>query len=321
MDLIHEGKVKKVYQDPESSDRVVIEFTDIVTAGDGKKREEIEGKGELTCRMTEYLLGYLEGKGIDTHFVRTLEGPQILARKVDIYPVEVVCRNIAAGSFCRRYGVEKGRALEKPLVEFFLKADSLHDPLITEEAITSLGLVTYENLQFMRSVVLSANYYLTELLKQQELTLVDFKLEFGCTEAGHIVVADELSGDTMRVWDNESSSLDKDVFREDKGGLVEVYTKLVDSLTGAKPEEVANRKEIVQVIVKPKVGIKNPPGEVTKKALVRLGFGDAEEVRVGKIFNILLRKPVTSEILNQLNIMNIKLLSNPISEKHEVSFD
>ena len=321
MDLIHEGKVKKVYQDPDSQNRVIIEFTDIVTAGDGEKIEEVEGKGEITCELSEYLFGFLEGKGIDTHFVRTLDGPKMLCRKVTIYPMEVVCRNIAAGSFCKRYRVEKGQALDKPLVEFFLKEDDLHDPLITEEAIRSLGLVSKENLQFMRSVTLSVNYYLFELMKQQGLTLVDFKLEFGCTDAGHIVVADELSGDTMRVWDNDSTSFDKDVFREDKGELVEAYRKLASILKKAKPEQISNRIEMVQVIVKPKIGIKNPPGEVTKKALVRLGFGDAEEVRVGKVFNIFLRRPVTSEILNQLDIMNIKLLSNPISEKHEVSLD
>jgi len=321
MDLIHEGKVKKVFQDLQSPDRVIIEFTDTVTAGDGEKRQEFVGKGILACRMTEYLLGYLEGKGIDTHFVKTLQSSKVLCRKVDIFPVEVVCRNIAAGSFCRRYGIEKGKVLEKPLVEFFLKDDNLHDPLITEEAIIRLGLVTEQNLQFMRCVTLSANYYLSELLKQQDLTLVDFKLEFGRTEAGHTVVADELSGDTMRVWNKNASSLDKDVFREDKGDLIEVYTRLVDSLSRAKPEDVINRTEMIRVIVKPKIGIKNPPGEVTKKALIRLGFGVVDEVRVGKIFNIFLRKPVTSEILTQLNIMNIKLLSNPISEQHEVSLD
>ena len=321
LDLIHEGKVKKVFQDPESPDRVVIEFTDSVTAGDGEKKQDIPGKGELSCRMTEYLLGYLEGKGVDTHFVKAIDGPQVLCRKVDIYPVEVVCRNIAAGSFCRRYGVERGKVLENPTVEFFLKDDDLHDPLITEGAITNLGLVSDENLQFIRSVTLSVNYYLMELLKQEDLTLVDFKLEYGCTKAGHIVVADEISGDTMRVWEKDSASLDEDVFREDIGGLIKVYTKLMDSLLHAKPEDVIDRKELVQVIVKPKEGIKNPPGEVTKKALVRLGFGVADEVRVGKIFNIVLRKPLTSEILTQLNIMNIKLLSNPISEKHEVNLN
>ena len=319
MDLIHEGKVKKVFQDPQSSDRVIIEFKDTAATGEGEKEQKAAGKGVLACKMTEFLLGYLEGKGIDTYFVKALEGPKVLCRKVDIYPVEVVCRNLAAGSFCKRYGVEKGKKLDSPLVEFFLKDDSLNDPLITEDAITRLGFVTYQNLQLMRSVTLSVNYYLSELFKQQNLSLIDFKLEFGCTKAGYIVLADELSGDTMRIWDIKSKSSDKDVFREDKHDLIEVYAKLVDALTHTKPEIVKARQEIVQVIVKPKTGIKNPPGEVTKKALIRLGFGVVDEVRVGKIFSIFLPKPVTSEILSQLNIMNIKLLSNPISEKHEVS--
>ncbi|MFW9926572.1 MAG: phosphoribosylaminoimidazolesuccinocarboxamide synthase [Candidatus Thorarchaeota archaeon] len=318
MDLIREGKVKRVYQDPKSEDRVIIEFTDLVTAGDGEKKSEFKGKGELACQMTEYLLGFLEGKGIDTHFVKALGGPKLLCRKVEIFPVEVVCRNFAAGSFCRRYGFEKGKVLDEPLVEFFLKNDDLHDPLISYSAIRSLGLLSDEDLQFMRSVILSVNYYLTELLKQSGLTLVDFKLEFGRTQAGHVVLADELSGDSMRVWDAQSDSLDKDVFREDKGDLVEVYSKLLDLITQAKSERIPTKKELIQVFVKPKTGIKNPPGEVTKKALLRLGFGEAEDVQVGKVFNIELRRPLSTEILNHLKIMSVKLLSNPISEKHEV---
>lgn len=320
MDLIHEGKVKRVYQDPKSRDNVIIEFTDAVTASDGKKREDIEGKGDLGCRTTEILLGFLEGKGIDTHFLKKLDGPRLLCRKTEIYPIEVVCRNIAAGSFCRRYGVKKGRVLETPIIEFFLKDDKLNDPLITDNAIISLNLVTDEVLQFIHSVTHSVNYYLAELLKQRELTLVDFKLEFGYTKDGHIVLADELSGDTIRIWDKNQASIDKDVFREDKGDLSKVYTTLINELTQTKPEEVRTRREMVQVLVNPKDGIKNPPGDVTKKALVRLGFGEADNVRVGKIFNIYLRKPVTSEVLHHLKIMNVKLLSNPISEKQEVSF-
>ncbi|MFW9962734.1 MAG: phosphoribosylformylglycinamidine synthase subunit PurS [Candidatus Sifarchaeia archaeon] len=320
MDLIHEGKVKRVHQDPKSRDNVIIEFTDVVTALDGKKREKVEGKGDLACSTTEFLLGYLEGKGIDTHFLKKLDGPRLLCRKTEIYPIEVVCRNVAAGSFCRRYGVKKGTVLETPIIEFFLKDDKLHDPLITDNAIIGLNLITSEILQFVQSVTHSVNYYLTELLKQRNLTLVDFKLEFGYTKDRHIVLADELSGDTMRIWGKNQVSMDKDVFREDKGDLSKVYTALMNELTQTKPEEVRNRREMVQVLVNPKDGIKNPPGDVTKKALVRLGFGEADDVRVGKIFNIYLRKPVTSEVLNHLKIMNIKLLSNPISEKQEVSF-
>ncbi len=321
MELIHEGKAKRVFADPDSNNRVIIEFSDSVTAGDGAKKDAFPDKGSIACDISELLFSYLEGKGIDTHYIKRLKGPQLLCKKVTIFPVEVVCRNIAAGSFSKRYGVEKGIKFEKPLVEFFVKDDSLHDPLITMGALTRIGLVSRDVLQFLTRVTLSVNYYLSELLKQQGLTLIDFKLEFGMTEDNTIVLADEISPDTMRIWDNKSTSLDKDVFREGKGDLISVYKKLLDTLRASKPEDVEIVKEVVQVIVEPKSGIKNPPGEVTKKALMRLGFAEVDDVRVGKVFNIILKKPITTEILNHLNIMNVKLLSNPISEKHKVRLE
>jgi phosphoribosylaminoimidazole-succinocarboxamide synthase len=321
MDLIHEGKAKRVYKDPNSKSRVIIEFTDAVTAGDGAKKEAFAGKGAIACDISELLFSYLEGKDIDTHYIKRLKGSQLLCKKATIFPLEVVCRNIVAGSFSKRYGIEKGTRFDQPLVEFFVKNDSLHDPLITMEAITRLGLVSRDDLQFLTRATLSINYYLSELLIQQDLSLVDFKLEFGRTEDETIVLADELSPDTMRVWDCKNTSLDKDVFREEKGDLILTYTKLLDALRRAKPEEVEIAKEVVQVIVEPKLGIKNPPGEVTRKAFIRLGFAEVEEVRVGKVFNIILKKPITSEILNHLNIMNVKLLSNPISEKYKVRLE
>lgn len=321
MDLIHEGKVKRVLQDPDSAERVIIEFTDTVTAGDGEKKEVFTGKGSVACAMSNFLFGYLEGKGIDTHYVRKLTDNQLLCKKVNVFPVEVVCRNIATGSFCRRYGTEKGTEFTRPLVEFFMKDDEFHDPLITEGAIIRLGHAEREQLDFLRSVTISVNHYLTELLKQRNLILVDFKLEFGRTEKGTIVIADEISPDTMRIWDASSSSMDKDVFREDKGDLIATYTEVFEEMKKAKPQDVDPRYETVQVVVEPKLGIKNPPGEVTKKALGRLGFADVEEVRMGKVFTITLKRPITTEILNQLKIMNVKLLSNPISERHKVRIE
>jgi len=321
MALIHEGKVKRVLQDPNSSERVIIEFTDKVTAGDGEKKQEFTGKGAVACDMSHYLFGYLEGKGIDTHYVKKLTDNQLLCKKVTIYPIEVVCRNKAAGSFCRRYGTKKGIEFSEPLVEFFVKNDAYHDPLITAGAINRLGLVNRQDLEFLRSVALSVNYYLRELLQQRNLILVDFKLEFGRTEKGYIVIADEISPDTMRIWDSGASSMDKDVFREDKGDLIATYLKVFEEIKKAKPQDVEPRIERMQVTVEPKSGIKNPPGEVTKKALERLGFADVQEVRMGKIFTISLKRPITSEILNQLTIMNVKLLSNPISENHKVRIE
>jgi phosphoribosylaminoimidazole-succinocarboxamide synthase len=321
MDVIYEGKAKRVFADPTSEDRVIIEFTDSVTAGDGAKKKKFEGKGAIACDISEILFSYLEGKGIDTHYIKRLKGPQILCKKVMIFPVEVVCRNIIAGSFGKRYGIRKGTRFEQPLVEFFVKDDKHHDPLITMGAITRLGLMSRDDLQFLIRVTLSINYYLQELLKQRKLTLVDFKLEFGKTADDTIVVADELSPDTMRVWEGKSTPLDKDVFREGKGDLISAYSKLFNILRTAKPEEVEINREMVQVIVEPKSGIKNPPGEVTRKALLRLGFAEVDDVRVGKVFNITLKNPITTETLNHLNIMNVKLLSNPISEKHRVRLE
>ncbi len=321
MEIIHEGKVKRVLQDPNSEHRVIIEFTDDVTAGDGEKREEFTGKGAIACEMSHFLFGYLEGKGIDTHYVKRISDNQLLCKKVKVFPIEVVCRNITAGSFCRRYGIEKGTVLSEPLIEFFVKKDELHDPLIATGAIIRLGLMTRENLDFIRSAALSVNYYLSELLKQRNLTLVDFKLEFGETEKGYIVLADEISPDSMRIWDSSSSSLDKDVFREDKGDLIQTYSKVLEEMKKAKTQDIEPRLETLQVIVEPKAGIKNPPGEVTKKALGRLGFADVEEVRMGKVFTITMKRPITTEIINQLSIMSVKLLSNPISEKHKVRID
>jgi phosphoribosylformylglycinamidine synthase PurS subunit len=193
--------------------------------------------------------------------------------------------------------------------------------LITPGAIIRLGLMEREQLDFLRSVTLSANYYLSKLLEQRNLKLIDFKLEFGVTEKGYIVLADELSPDSMRIWDSSSKSLDKDVFREGNGDLIQTYTRVLEEMKNAKPQEVESRLETVQVIVEPKGGIKNPPGEVTKKALGRLGFADVEEVRMGKVFTITMKRPITTEILNQLSIMSVKLLSNPISEKHKVRIE
>jgi phosphoribosylformylglycinamidine synthase PurS subunit len=202
-----------------------------------------------------------------------------------------------------------------------VKDDAYHDPLITTDAIIRLGLAKREDLEFLKSVALSVNYYLAELLKQRDLVLIDFKLEFGRTEKGYIVLADELSPDSMRIWDSSATSMDKDVFREDKGDLVATYNKVFEEMKKTKPQDVEQRIELIQVIVESKSGIKNPPGEVTKKALGRLGFADVEEVRMGKVFSITLKRPITTEILNQLAIMNVKLLSNPISETNKVRIE
>ena len=321
MELIHEGKVKRVFKDPENESRVVIEFTDAITAGDGEKREELEKKGELTCDLTEFFMKFLEKKGVRTHLITRLDGPRLRCHRLEIYPIEVVCRNIAAGSFCRRYGIENGTKLQAPLVEFFLKNDELHDPLIGRDAAIELDLATPEELDFMKSITLSVNYYLKELFAQIDLDFVDFKLEFGKDPQDSILLADEISGDTIRVWDEKSESLDKDLFRTSTGDVIEAYTQLLQRLQKTKAEDINALEEMILVTIMPKDGIKNPQGEVARKALNRLGFSDAKDVRMGKVFAITMKKPITTELLKHLELMNVKLLSNPIAEKRQVRFE
>ncbi|MCF2138208.1 MAG: phosphoribosylaminoimidazolesuccinocarboxamide synthase [Candidatus Thorarchaeota archaeon] len=319
--LIHEGKVKRVYADPESEERLIVEFTDAITAGDGAKKEILEGKGTVACDTTEFLLKFLESKGIETHFIKRLDGPKLLCKKASMYPIESVCRNVVAGSFARRYGLETGRSLSRPLVEFFLKDDDLHDPMIAKEAVIRLGIATEEELAFMRRVTLAVNYYLGELFSQVGLRLVDFKLEFGKTSDGKIVVADEISGDTMRVWDKNSQSMDKDIFRKDLGDVVEIYRRLLEKLSNATPESILPLDEVIDVVVMPKEGIKNPPGEVAKKALVRLGYDEILDVRVGKVFRITMSTSISGRSLDHVDEMAEKLLANPIAETTRVRLD
>ncbi|MFW9849525.1 MAG: phosphoribosylaminoimidazolesuccinocarboxamide synthase [Candidatus Thorarchaeota archaeon] len=321
MKLIHQGKAKKVFEDPKSKKNIVIDFTDNVTAGDGKKKDTIKGKGKLSCDLSEFFFKYLGKKGIDTHLMKRLNETQLRCKKVEILPLEVVCRNIAAGSFCKRYGIEKGTQLTSPLVEYFFKDDKLHDPLISEDAAVRLGIANESEMAFMKSVALSVNYFLSELFKQVELTLVDFKLEFGKISSGTILLADEISGDTIRVWNSEGQSYDKDLFRKGEGDITTAYAFLLEKMKETKTRKVETRDESLYVSVMPKDGIKNPPGEVTKKALERLGFNNVTEVRMGKIFEIHISCPITSDLLNQLTLMNLKLLSNPIAEKHKVRME
>jgi phosphoribosylaminoimidazole-succinocarboxamide synthase len=320
LNLIHEGETKRVYADPESEDRVIIEFTDNVRPEEKKRKETLAGKGQISCDMSYLLFGFLEGKGIDTHLVKSLKGPKLLCQKAEIIPIDLVCRNVAAGVFCSSYDVEEGQQFDSPLIEMFLRKPDHSDSLITPEVAVALGHVDSQVMGLMASVARSANHYLTQLLAQVGLDLVDLMLRFGKTADGHVVLAGELSADTMRIWDSSTKPKKRDPLRTTEN-LVEAYRKLYDDIKRAKGELVPQEQGVVEVVVEPKKGIKNPPGEVTRRALLRLGFAEVAEVRVGKLFKVMLKGPMTSEVLKQLNIMGIKLLSNPISESHQVRLE
>lgn len=230
MNLIVDGKAKKVMS--LNDNEVVIYFKDTATAGNGVKKETIGSKGILNNYISEIIFEYLIANGIDTHFIKRMSEREQRCKKVKIIPLEVIVRNFAAGSIVRRLGFEKGLKFKTPIVEFSYKCDELHDPLLNDEHIVALEVATYEEITYLKKQALKINKLLEELFKKIELCLVDFKLEFGFTNDGLIVLADEISPDNCRLWNDVQESFDKDVFREDKGDLVEAYTKILTLLRG-----------------------------------------------------------------------------------------
>ena len=229
MKLLYEGKAKKVWEIDD--ERVLIEFKDDVTAFDGLKKDQYKGKGFLNKKVSDHFFEILENNGIKTHYIKSIDDRNFEAWKTTVLPLEVVVRNYTAGSFCRRYGVERGKKLSKPLVEFMIKSDELHDPLICEDSILLLNLVTEEDLRYIKETALKVNEILSGELSKANLILADFKLEFGKKADGEILLIDEITPDTCRFWDSETlESLDKDVYREDKADLLTTYEEVVRRL-------------------------------------------------------------------------------------------
>ncbi|MFN3392735.1 MAG: phosphoribosylaminoimidazolesuccinocarboxamide synthase [Meiothermus ruber] len=232
MEKLYEGKAKIIYPSSEAG-MVRVYFKDDATAFNGQKRAQIAGKGAVNNQISSALFRYLQDHGIPTHFVRQLSEREMLVRQVQIVPLEVIVRNRTAGTFARRYGVEEGRVLPKPLLEFSYKNDALGDPLIYPEAALALGLLSEAELERIRALALQINTLLKDYFAQRNLELVDFKLEFGRLADGRLVLADEISPDTMRLWEmGTGEKMDKDRFRRDLGGVEEAYQEVLRRVQG-----------------------------------------------------------------------------------------
>jgi phosphoribosylaminoimidazole-succinocarboxamide synthase len=235
---IYEGKAKVLFEGPEPG-TLVQYFKDDATAFNNQKRGVITGKGVLNNRISEYLMTRLNEIGIPTHFVRRLNMREQLVREVEIIPIEVVLRNVAAGSLAQRFGLAEGTSLPRSIVEYYYKSDELGDPMVSEEHITAFGWATPQDLDDIMALSLRVNDYLSGLFLGVGLRLVDFKLEFGRLWEGEemrIVLADEISPDNCRLWDIKTNEkLDKDRFRRDLGGVEEAYQEVARRL-GILPE-------------------------------------------------------------------------------------
>ncbi|MCG0278732.1 MAG: phosphoribosylaminoimidazolesuccinocarboxamide synthase [Thermanaeromonas sp.] len=236
-EFLYEGKAKRVYRtgDP---DLYLVEFKDDATAFDGLKKGTITGKGEVNARMSALLFQVLERRGIPTHFVELVGPREIVVKALRIVPVEVVVRNVAAGSLAQRLGLEEGTPLKSPVLEFYYKSDELHDPMINEYHIAALELATPDQVELMKSYAFKVNEILSQVLELAELILVDFKLEFGLHH-GSILLGDEISPDTCRFWDrNTREKLDKDRFRRDLGKVEEAYQEVLQRITEAVGKQI-----------------------------------------------------------------------------------
>ena len=222
---LYEGKAKKVYATDDPS-RYIIEYKDDATAFNGEKRGTISGKGAVNNRMSNILFRMLEANGIETHFVEELNDRETVVKAVKIVPLEVIMRNVAAGSFSKRYGVAEGTELKRPTLEFSLKDDALNDPLINDSHILALDIVTEEELAAIGGMARKVNELLKDYFLKIGVKLIDFKIEAGRFE-GRIILADEISPDTCRFWDARTNEkLDKDRFRRDLGGVEDAYREM-----------------------------------------------------------------------------------------------
>lgn len=229
---LYEGKAKKVFatNDP---DLVIVSYKDDATALDGLKKGTIIGKGVINNKMSNYLCRLLEKHGVPTHLVEELNDRETVVKKVSIVPLEVIIRNISAGSFAKRYGVEEGIVFSEPTIEFSYKNDDLHDPLINSYHALALGLATKKEIEEIKAMAFKINDILKEYFLSLNVKLVDFKLEFGRLKDGTIVLADEISPDTCRFWDADTNEkLDKDRFRRDMGGVEDAYNEMMKRVFG-----------------------------------------------------------------------------------------
>ncbi len=233
LEQLYEGKAKVMFRTADP-DVVWVHYKDDATAFDGTKRGTIGGKGYCNAHISAMAFAYLEKAGITTHMIKLLPPTDMLARRVKILPVEVVMRNIAAGSISKRLGIPEGTGLGLAVLQHFLKNDELHDPLMNEDEIQAMGLATPEQMVQVNSQARQINELLKAFFLRADLILVDFKLEFGVDSAGKVILADEISPDTCRLWDRETrTKLDKDRFRRDMGGVEEAYQEVLRRLRAA----------------------------------------------------------------------------------------
>lgn len=235
LELLYEGKGKKLYT-TDNDLQIISEFKDDLTAFNAQKKGNEKGKGSLNCQISTIAFKLLEQNGIKTHFIESLDENSMLCKKVKIIPLEVVVRNVATGSLTKRLGIDEGKKLDFPIVEFYYKNDELNDPLVNDEHCKIMGIIdSYETAEFLKTTARKINSVLVEFFAKANLRLIDFKVEFGRDENGEILLADEISPDGCRLWDkNSNKKMDKDIFRQSLGSVSEAYKEVLSRIQSVK---------------------------------------------------------------------------------------
>ena len=316
----YSGKAKDIELLTEKE--VKVHFRDSISAFDGEKIAELLKKGEINCSTSAKLFEILNYYGIETHYIEKISNQDLLCEKVEIIPVEIVCRNVAAGSFCRRYGVEQGIRFEQPIVEFFLKDDKLHDPLVTEEVAILMKWLTKDESTIMKSVTLAVNDILRDIFNLISLELVDFKLEFGKNSQGKLIVADEISADTMRLWELKTGEIkDKDRYRKDLGCVIDHYQDILERLEKIEDYPKLDLNTKADVWISLKESVLDPAGAVTLRSLKRNEYTNVKTVRLGKNASIEYSSVPSDSLYTLTKELSTKILSNPLIEQTKISMD
>ena len=235
LDLLYEGKGKKLYATNDDL-KIISEFKDDLTAFNAQKKGNEKGKGSLNCQISTIIFKLLEQNGIKTHFIESLNENSMLCKKVQIIPLEVVVRNVATGSLTKRLGITEGQTLDFPIVEFYYKNDALNDPLVNDEHCKMMGIIdSDESAEFIKKTAKKINAILVDFFAKANLRLIDFKVEFGRDEKGAILLADEISPDSCRLWDKDSNKkMDKDIFRQSLGNVSDAYKEVLARMQSVK---------------------------------------------------------------------------------------
>lgn len=324
---LYSGKAKDIFE-TNNPNELRAYFRDSATAFNAQKKGEIRDKGKINATISGILFQLLEENGIKTHFIKQISDRELLVKKVKIILLEVIVRNIAAGSLCKRLGIKEGKVLKEPFVEFSYKKDDLGDPLVTRAYITNaLEIADDKTIDFLINTSLKINEIFKSFFTNIGIKVVDFKLEYGIDKDGNILLADELSPDTFRFWDAKTNEkLDKDRFRQDLGNVEGAYQEMLKRIkSGSTQPKIPQSYDVqsfsVKVQVLPKKDILDPQGQTVENALKSLGYKDIKDVKIGKeiVFNI--KADSNEKAKKQVNEMCERLLANPVIEDYKVEIN